>query len=106
MANKLSTPLHITLYDANDEVIAEHDRNHVRWGILKAAMRLAQNFNSENPSEAEVDALAGLVVDAFGNQFSISDLENADIDEMLAILNQIVAKAGSLMRSNPTTRES
>ena len=46
--------------------------------------------------------VTGLVVEAFGNKFSIQDLKDgADIGEMMAVLNVIVNKAAVGM-PNPT----
>jgi len=50
-----------------------------------------------------MDAIAGLIVDVFGNQFSVQDLDNgADVGEMLAVLQGIVARASALVKANPT----
>lgn len=101
----LNAPLKITIYGPDDEVVAEHECNRVRWGVLKAAIRMARTFDTENPSEDDIDGLAVLVVEAFGGKFTVKELENSDIGEMGAVLTQIVAKAGALMKSNPTGRE-
>jgi len=50
-----------------------------------------------------VDALAALVVEAFGGQFTVDQLnDGADIGEMLTVLNLIVSKARTGMGGNPT----
>lgn len=97
------TPMTITIYDPEtDEVKSTHTRLFVPWRLLKAAIRLAKSMDVENMSEDDVDALAALVVESFGNRFSVADLnDGADISEMVSVLNTIIAKArGGL--GNPT----
>jgi len=96
------TPLTITLYDENDEIIATYSRAFVPWRILKAAVRMAKNFDVNNMDEEDIDALSALVVETFGNKFSVEDLNNgADVTEMVAILQMIINKARGLLPSNP-----
>lgn len=100
---KSSTPMQITLYDPEtNEAKATFTRLFVPWKLLKAAVKLAQTLNAENLSDEDVDALAGLVVEVFGNKFSIEELnECSDITEMTAVLNMIIAKASGGL-ANPT----
>ncbi len=96
------TPLTITLYDENDEIIATYSRAFVPWRVLKAAVRMVKNFDVNNMDEKDIDALAALVVEAFGNKFSVEDLNNgADVTEMVAVLLMIINKARGLLPSNP-----
>jgi hypothetical protein len=96
------SPITLTLYDAQDEKVGEFTRTIIPWGILKRAVRLSKTMNKEDPSEEDMDALAGLVVEIFGNQFSVEDLDNgADVSEMVAVLTAIMSKANAVM-PNPT----
>lgn len=89
------TAITITLYDAEtNEVKQEYTRMFVPWKLLKAAVRLSKSLDMNNLSEEMVDSLAGLVVEVFGNKFSVDDLnQGADIGEMITVLNQVIAKA-------------
>lgn len=92
------SPISITLYGEGDEVLSTHTRMFVPWKLLKAAVRLSKGLDVENLSEGDVDALAGLVCEAFGNAFSVNDLnEHADVSDMAAVLQMIVNKASSGM---------
>ena len=101
MAN--TTPMHITLYDPEtNEVKKDYDRLFVPWRLLKAAVKISKSLDPENLTDEDVDALAVLVVEAFGNQFSVDDLnQGADLSEMIAVLNTIIAKASGGI-GNPT----
>jgi len=97
----ISAPLKITLYDPEtSEVKKEFVRGFVPWRVLKTAIRMAKSLeklDEKNLSEEDVDAIAGLVVDAFGNQFTLDELnDGADLVEMMTVMQAIVAKA------NPT----
>lgn len=95
------TPMVIRLYDKDNEFV-EFTRLFVPWKLLKVAVNLSKTIstNPENTTEEDVNALASLVVEVFGNQFSIEDLnEKADISDMISVLQTIVSKATG---SNPT----
>jgi hypothetical protein len=98
------TPMQITLYDPEtNEVVATHSRLFVPWKLLKAAIGLAKSLDPANLTETDLDQLAGLVVEVFGNKFSVEDLNNgADVSDMVAVLNTIIAKAGRGFTANPT----
>lgn len=100
----MATPLRITLYDPEtNEERETHTRMFVPWKLLKVAVRLSKNLNVNNITEDDADALAGLVVEAFGNKFSIEDLnEGADVSEMITVMNQIIGKARGSIAGNPT----
>jgi hypothetical protein len=97
--------LRITLYDPEtNEEKATFTRMFVPWKLLKAAVRLSQELKGNELSEADADALAGLVVEAFGNKFSIEDLnEGSDIGEMITVMNQIIGRASGAVAGNPPT---
>ena len=91
-----TTPMTIHLYDAEDNQ-REFNRAFVPWKLLKMALRLGKQFYGKGINELteeDLDALAGLIVEAFGNQFSISDLdEQGDVTEMMAVFQNITARA-------------
>jgi hypothetical protein len=96
------TPITITIYDAHDEP-KPYSRTVIPWGVLKKAIALTKTIEKEHVTEQDMDAIAGLIVDAFGNQFAIEDLDKgADIGDMLAVLQSIVARASALVQANPT----
>lgn len=103
------TPIVITLYDPEtDEVKATYSRAFIPWEILKAAIRLIPKIEGKDATsldEGIVDELAALVAEAFGNKFSAQEAgQGADLDEMSAVLMNIVARASNLMKNqkNPT----
>lgn len=98
-----STPITITLYGANDEENKTYSRMIIPWGILKKAISLTKSLNEKDVSSLDVDAIAGLVVETFGGQFSLQELDKgADVGEMISVLQNIVARASALVQANPT----
>jgi len=96
------TPMVIRLYDDDNEY-KEFTRLFVPWKLLKLSVRLAKelNLDPDNMTEEDIDALSGLVVEVFGNQFSIEDVNNkADVSDMISVLHTIIAKATG--NANPT----
>lgn len=99
-------PIRITLYDPEtNEEKATYTRMFVPWKLLKVSVRLAKDLDPTNITEEDTDALAGMVVEVFGNKFSIDDLnEGADIGEMITVMNTIIGKArGGMSAANPPT---
>ena len=96
-----NTPMVIHLYGEDNEVTKTVTRSFVPWKLLKEAVKIASHLKPDEMGDEDVDALAGLVVAIFGDQFTVEELNNsADISEMIAVLNQIVSKASSGM-ANP-----
>lgn len=96
-----TNPMTIRLYDPEGEY-REFTQMIVPWGIFKIAVRISESLDPEKLTDKDIDALAGLVVTAFGNRFSIEDLNNgATIEEMMTVINMIVARAQSGIESNP-----
>jgi hypothetical protein len=95
--------MQITLYDPEtNEVKSTHTRLFVPWKLLKVAVKISKSLDPENMTDENVDELAALVVEVFGNKFSIADLnEGADVSEMVTVLNTIIAKASGGI-GNPT----
>jgi len=98
------TPIRLTIYDPEtNEVKAEHTTMIVPWKLLKKAISLAKtlNTNPDEMSDSDIDSLAGLVVEVFGGKFTVDELDNgADVSEMMAVIQQILAKASGAR--NPT----
>lgn len=93
----------ITLYDpVTSEVKNTFTRLFVPWKLLKKAVQLSKSLNAENLTEADVDTIAALVVEAFGNQFTVDELnEGADLSEMMTVLQTIVSKASGSPNAFP-----
>jgi hypothetical protein len=99
----MKTPMVIHIYGPDDEVLQTFTRTFVPWRLLKLAVRLNQTLDPKNMTEADMDALTGLVVAVFGDRFTVEELNNgADTGEMVAVINQIVAVANGGMMGNPT----
>lgn len=88
-------PIRITLYNPEtNEVVGEYSRVFVPWGVLKQAVRLMKGLDVEDLSEEDVDAMAGIVCEAFSNQFSVEDLtRGADVGEMMTVIQQVIGRA-------------
>ena len=95
--------LQITLYDKDDAVKDTYTRSFVPWKLLKQAVRISKAVDQNDLKEEDLDLLAGLVVEVFGNKFSVEDLnDGADVEAMVAVLNTILSKARLSMPANPT----
>lgn len=98
----MATPMTLHVYGSDNEIQKTLTRSFVPWKLLKEAVKIAKHLNPDEMTDEDVDALTGLVVAVFGDQVSVQELnEGADISEMVAVLNQIVAKASG-GAANPT----
>lgn len=95
--------LKITLYDPEtNDIKKEFSRSFIPWKVLKRAIRLMKNFDVANISEDDADELAALVVDAFGGQFTLDELnDGADLGEMMTVLTGIMASAQGIVPNPP-----
>jgi hypothetical protein len=96
----------VHLYGDDNEVVKTFTRSFVPWKMLKKAVKLSKQVNFEDLKAEDVDQIAGLVVEVFSDQFTLEDLDNgADVGEMLAVIQNIVARANGVSL-NPTPPES
>ena len=101
-----NAPMVVHLYGEDNEVLKTFTRSFVPWKMLKKAVKLSKEVNFEDLKAEDVDQIAGLVVEVFSDQFSLEDLDNgADVGEMLAVIENIVARAHGVSL-NPTPPES
>jgi hypothetical protein len=103
-------PIKITLYDPEtDEIKKEYSRSFVPWRLLKRAISLSKNLsdiNEENITPEDADAIASLVVDVFGDRFSVNELnDGADLGEMMTVLQAIIARAEGIVPNPPPLGE-
>lgn len=99
----MSTPMVIHFYGPNDEVQSTFSRSFVPWKLLKEAVKISKTLDQNDLTEENVNELAGLVVAVFSDQFTVEEVNNqADVAEMIAVLNQIVSTASGGL-GNPTT---
>lgn len=95
-------PLEITLYSDHDEVKKTYTRSIIPWRVLKKAVRL-QTLDAGHMTEEDVDSIAALVVEAFGDQFTLDELNSgAELGEMMTVLATIVTRASAaFQQANP-----
>ncbi len=95
--------MQITLYGEDSEPVKTFTRSFVPWKLLKKAISLSKELKEGELNEADVDNIAALVVDAFGNQFTVDQLSNgADVGEMMTVLKAIISRAAGANNTNPT----
>jgi hypothetical protein len=101
-----NAPMKITLYDPEtNEIRKEYIRSFVPWRLLKKAIRLSKRLSGvdeESISEEDADAIASLVVDTFGDQFTVEELnQGASLGEMMTVLRIIIAEAEGISLNPP-----
>lgn len=101
----LQTPIKLTLYHPDCSVRAEYICTYMPFRLFKTAIRVSASLSKMDVgelTEADADALAGLVVEAFGRQFTADELwDGADLNEAMAVMAGIVAR-GRILMGNPT----
>lgn len=99
MAEKQKTPVELTLYGPNDEVVKELRRLIIPWGLLKKAARFQAELDVNNITGDDIDKISDLIIEIFGEeQVSRAELEaGADVGDMLAVLLGIVSRARGLV---------
>jgi hypothetical protein len=102
-------PIKLTLYGQDDEELKTYERRIVPWGLLKKASRLAGQLDvgaeGAEGAEALISDVSQFVVEVFGGQFTVEELEaGADLGEILSVMQAIVSRASGMVKANPTLR--
>jgi len=113
----LLEPIKLTLYDPEtQEAKHEYQQRVITFAMLIAAVQLQEALSDipekkrrwwwQKPIRAEVEqvnALLELVVEFFGNQFTVEQLRSgADVSEIMTVLQTIIARSGTIVSANPT----
>ncbi len=106
MSTNTRTPVELTLYDEKNEIVKELSRVVVPWGILKKATRLSEDLDVDALKESDIDNIAGLVVEIFGEQnVSIAELDKyADVGDMIMVVMSIMNRASALAPNSPAPK--
>lgn len=97
-----STAIKITLYSENDEKKDTYQRLIVPWGMLKRAVRMSKNKKGAEVTEAQIDEISDLLVELFKGSFTREELEaGADVGEIMACFQSIIAKAKGIIPNAP-----
>lgn len=92
----------IHLYGDEGEVTKTVTQTFVPWKMLKAAVKLAATLNKDDPTEDDINGITNLVVSTFQGKVSSDELDaGADLTEMMAVMQQIVATSKAI-NLNPT----
>lgn len=97
-----AAPIELNLYDPEtNEVVKTCTRGFLPWKMLKKAIRLQKQLGekpAEEYDEGEMDAIANYVIELFGHDLTIEQLdEQADTAEMIAVMQSVVARARGVM---------
>jgi hypothetical protein len=97
--------IELELYDENNESVKKLARVVVPWGILKKAVRLARVLDkaSDQLDESEIDQIADLVVQIFGeSNVTREELDQyADVGDMMTVLMGIINRARGIVPNAP-----
>ena len=97
--------IELELYDENNESVKKLARVVVPGGILKKAVRLARVLDkaSDQLDESEIDQIADLVVQIFGeSNVTRKELDQyADVGDMMTVLMGIINRARGIVPNAP-----
>lgn len=125
----MSRAIEITLYDRDDKPSKTYTRDIIPWGIMKKAVQLMKSVTESEPEntsgkkkwgifpmpvtekktteEVQMDAISQFVVELFGNQFTIKELENgADMGEIMSVFQSVLTRANNAVKANPIMSQS
>lgn len=98
----MTTPMVIHLYGNDGELEKTVTQTFVPWKMLKTALKVAEKFDKDNPTEEDIDSIKTLVIATFKDRITAEEIEEkTDLGEIIAVLTQIVATARGV-DLNPT----
>lgn len=97
--------IELTLYNSDNEPVKELSRLIIPWGVLKKSIRLARMITkkADELGEEDLDSLTSLIIQVFGeDKVTAEELEaGADIGDMIATIQQVVARGQGLVPNPP-----
>ncbi len=96
----LGTPIELTLYDDNDEIIGIYRRARIPMTFAERAMDLSVQLTDDKGPD-QLKAMYQLIVEFFGEKFTVEDLrKGADLLELITVVEAISVRAGGLLPAN------
>ncbi len=77
----------LNIYGQNDEITNVYKTDHIRWGLLIAALDLQEQIKDADEAE-QVVAIGEFVKEIFSGMTD-EDLRNADIDDVMNVFKQV-----------------
>lgn len=84
----------LNIYDENDEVVKRFETERVRWGIFMQALELEESLKGANTRDM-IAAINQFVKKIFP-AITDTDIENADVDDVLNTFQQLLRKASKI----------
>jgi hypothetical protein len=103
----MSTPLEIILYNPDDSVREKYTKLRIPMGMIDTALDLSDRLTRDDGevSKEMWMELKSLIVEIFGNQFTIQDLDlYGDLGDLKSVMVQIQAKVQSVLTTGGGTK--
>lgn len=98
----LGTPIQLTLYGPNDEIVSTHSRATITTRFLERAIDLSEIMRNAGQTKEILEALDQLLVDFFGGQFTLDQVKDGgDLGEKMTVLYAIINRASRIMPETP-----
>jgi len=100
----LGTPIQFTLYGDDDEILETYSRARVPVVFVERAIELAGKLEGDSMGQEQLMALYQIVVDFYGQKFTLEDLRSgADLGELISVIQEIATRAAELMPTRPNS---
>ena len=87
----------LNIYGKDDEIINTYKTDHIRWGLLTAALEL-QDKISDASNEEQFAAITEFAKEIFYD-LTDEDLKNADCMDVINVFNQVIRMASKIKGS-------
>ena len=87
----------LNIYGQNDEIINTHKTDHVRWGVLTAALSLQKEI-ADLEEDEQFEKLSAFAKEIFIG-LTDEELQKADALDIINNFNQIAKMAGKIKGS-------
>lgn len=84
----------LNIYGKDDEIIAEHKTDFVRWGIFLEALKVQDGISTMEPAE-QLAVISDFMKKLFPD-LTDAEIEKADTDDVMNTFTQLIRKAGKI----------
>lgn len=106
----MPAPLTLKFYSPDDEVLKTYVRNGMPAGVMRKAMQLFGAMDGKDAATIQntdelMDSLAALIVELYGDQFTMDELyKHSYFDEWFTLIQQMMSRAqGVQAQYSPTS---
>jgi hypothetical protein len=105
----MPSPILLNFYSPEDEILKTYSRNGIPAGVMKKAMKYQREIIGKSKDDLQtdenlLDSLAALIVELYGDRFTMDELyKHSYFEEWFPLITQMFTRSGAIQKQYSPT---